>query len=115
MSSSVSPRQRDIGEVASLRAEGVDRQPRSGFSASLQSCDVNSYEPLRLRHLPYPRYRAAEEDKIPLKICWPFFAPCLYAYLNKSASGRKKRPNAHRTSAENRTRIKSLGNFYSIR
>ena len=35
MSSSVSPRQRDIGEVASLRAEGVDRQPRSGFSASL--------------------------------------------------------------------------------
>ena len=25
----------DIGEVASLRAEGVDRQPRSGFSASL--------------------------------------------------------------------------------
>ena len=35
MSSSVSPRQRDIGEVASLRAEGVDRQPQSGFSASL--------------------------------------------------------------------------------
>ena len=31
MSSSVSPRQRDIGEVASLRAEGVDRQPQSGF------------------------------------------------------------------------------------
>ena len=31
MSSSVSPRQRDIGEVASLRAEGVDRQPRSGL------------------------------------------------------------------------------------
>ena len=24
-----------IGEVASLRAEGVDRQPRSGFSAKL--------------------------------------------------------------------------------
>ena len=31
MSSSVSPRQRDIGEVASLRAEGVDCQPQSGF------------------------------------------------------------------------------------
>ena len=31
MSSPVSPRQRDIGEVARLRAEGVDRQPRSGF------------------------------------------------------------------------------------
>ena len=31
MSSPVSPRQRDIGEVASLRAEGVDHQPRSGF------------------------------------------------------------------------------------
>ena len=31
MSSSVSPRQREIGEVARLRAEGVDRQPRSGF------------------------------------------------------------------------------------
>ena len=54
MSSSVSPRQRDIGEVASLRAEGVDPQPQSG--------DVDSCEPLRLRHLPYPRYRAAEED-----------------------------------------------------
>ena len=35
MSSPVSPRQRDIGEVASLRAEGVDRQPQSGFPASL--------------------------------------------------------------------------------
>ena len=35
MSSPVSPRQRDIGEVASLRAEGVDRQPRSGFSAKI--------------------------------------------------------------------------------
>ena len=56
MSSSVSPRQRDIGEVASLRAEGVDPQPRSGFPASLglthsreaaflqvwQSCNVDS-------------------------------------------------------------------------
>ena len=31
MPSSVSPRQRDIGEVASLRAEGVDPQPQSGF------------------------------------------------------------------------------------
>ncbi len=35
MPSPVSPRQRDIGEVASLRAEGVDRQPRSGFSAKI--------------------------------------------------------------------------------
>ena len=34
MSPSVSPRQRDIGEVASLRAEGVAPQPRSSFSAS---------------------------------------------------------------------------------
>ena len=31
MSSPVSSRQRDIGEVARLRAEGVDRQPQSGF------------------------------------------------------------------------------------
>ena len=31
MPSSVSPRQRDIGEVASLRAEGVAPQPQSGF------------------------------------------------------------------------------------
>ena len=37
MSSSVSPRQRDIGEVASLRAEGVDPQPQSGFSASWET------------------------------------------------------------------------------
>ena len=35
MSPPVSPRQRDIGEVASLRAEGVDPQPRSGFSAKI--------------------------------------------------------------------------------
>ena len=28
MSSPVSPRRRDIGEVASLRAEGVERQPQ---------------------------------------------------------------------------------------
>ena len=35
MSSSVSPRQRDIGEVASLRAEGVGPQPQSGFPANL--------------------------------------------------------------------------------
>ena len=67
MSSPVSPRQRDIGEVASLRAEGVDRQPQSGFPASretekLRSCNVASCRTLRLRHLPYPRYRAAEED-----------------------------------------------------
>ena len=46
MSSPVSPRQRDIGEVARLRAEGVDRQPRSGFPASretekLRSCNVD--------------------------------------------------------------------------
>ena len=37
MSSPVSPRQRDIGEVASLRAEGVDRQPQSGFPASRET------------------------------------------------------------------------------
>ena len=37
MSSPVSPRQRDIGEVASLRAEGVDPQLRSGFSASWET------------------------------------------------------------------------------
>ncbi|HIU39604.1 MAG TPA: hypothetical protein IAD18_08070 [Candidatus Limisoma intestinavium] len=63
MSSSVSPRQRDIGEVASLRAEGVDPQPRSGFSAKIgKTATLILAEPLRLRHLPYPRYRAAEED-----------------------------------------------------
>ena len=37
MSPPVSPRQRDIGEVARLRAEGVDRQPQSGFSVSLKA------------------------------------------------------------------------------
>ena len=36
MSSPVSPRQRDIGEVARLRAEGVDRQPQSGFLVKLK-------------------------------------------------------------------------------
>ncbi len=57
MSSSVSPRQRDIGEVASLRAEGVDRQPRSGFSAKFESrkvCEAATLilaEPLRLWQL----------------------------------------------------------------
>ena len=65
MSSSVSPRQRDIGEVASLRAEGVDRQPQSGFSAKIgKTATLMFTEPLRFlrKHLPYPRYRAAEED-----------------------------------------------------
>ena len=53
----------DIGEVASLRAEGVDRQPQSGFSAKIgKTATLILAEPLRLRHLPYPRYRAAEED-----------------------------------------------------
>ena len=37
MSSPVSPRQRDIGEVARLRAEGVDCQPQSGFPASRET------------------------------------------------------------------------------
>ena len=63
MSSSVSPRQREIGEVASLRAEGVDPQPRSSFSAKIgKTATLILAEPLRLRHLPYPRYRAAGED-----------------------------------------------------
>ena len=63
MSSPVSPRQREIGEVASLRAEGVDPQPRSGFSAKIgKTATLILAEPLRLRHLPHLRYRAAEED-----------------------------------------------------
>ena len=63
MSPPVSPRQRDIGEVASLRAEGVAPQPHSGFSAKIgKTATLMLTEPLRLRHLPYPRYRAAEED-----------------------------------------------------
>ena len=59
MSSSVSPRQRDIGEVASLRAEGVDRQPQSGFSAKIgKTATLMFTEPLRFlrKHLPYPRF-----------------------------------------------------------
>ena len=49
MSSSVSPRQRDIGEVARLRAEGVDRQPQSGFSVSLKAENF-----VRLQCCSYP-------------------------------------------------------------
>ena len=63
MPSPVSPRQRDIEKVASLRAEGVDRQPRSGFSAKIgKTATLILADPLRLRHLPYPRLCAAEED-----------------------------------------------------
>jgi|GEM_PF-4277535 len=75
----------DIGEVARLRVEGVDRQPCSGFIqlrveepadwethsyAQLNPKLSTNIEPLRLRHLPYPRYRAAEED---ISTCLPHF------------------------------------------
>ena len=49
-------RQRDIGEVASLRAEGVDRQPQKRLFYELgKAAKLILTEPLRLRHLPYPR------------------------------------------------------------
>ena len=63
MSSPVSPRRRRYrgsGELASRRGSPVSRE--AAFPQGWQSCDVDSSEPLRLRHLPYPRYRAAEED-----------------------------------------------------
>ena len=64
-SSPVSPRRRDIGEVASLRAEGVERQPQSGFSArqAMQTCC--NVDPIRTpppTAPPLPRYRATEEN-----------------------------------------------------
>ena len=52
MSSSVSPRQRDIGEVASLRAEGVDRQPRSGFQRGWQNRHASTCLPSTLNSQP---------------------------------------------------------------
>ena len=52
--------------MASLRVEGVGRQPQSGFSAKIGKTAtlMLTTEPLRFlrKHLPYPRYRAAEED-----------------------------------------------------
>ena len=67
MSSPVSPRQRDIGEVASLRTEGVDRQPCSGFPASretekLRSCNVASCRTPPPAAPPLSAHGAAEED-----------------------------------------------------
>ena len=62
MSSPVSPRQRDIGEVASLRAEGVDRQPQSGFSRVYKSGDVDSFRTPPPAAPPLSALCAAEED-----------------------------------------------------
>ena len=67
MSSPVSPRQRDIGEVASLRAEGVARQPQSGFPASretekLRSCNVDPIRTPPPAAPPLSALCAAEED-----------------------------------------------------
>ena len=62
MSSSVSPRRRRYRGSDSIEPKGLTHSRVAAFLQVWQSCDVNSYEPLRLRHLPYPRYRAAEED-----------------------------------------------------
>ena|GEM_PF-5450972 len=72
MSSSVSPRQRDIGEVARLRAEGVDRQPQSGFSVSLKAENF-----VRLQCCSYPNpsacgtspIRAIARQRRTLRVC----------------------------------------------
>ena len=61
MSSPVSPRQRDIGEVASLRAEGVAPTAAKRLFCEVESRKVFNAamliltEPLRLRHFTYPR------------------------------------------------------------
>ena len=61
MSSPVSPRQRDIGEVASLRAEGVDRQPQKRLFYELgKAAKLILTEPLRLRHLPSAARKARQ-------------------------------------------------------
>ena len=53
-------RYRGSGELASRRGSPVSRE--AAFPQGWQSCDVDSSEPLRLRHFPYPRLCAAEED-----------------------------------------------------
>ena len=59
MSSSVCEANRGSG---SIEPKGLAVNRVVAFPQGWQSCDVDSSEPLRLRHLPYPRYRAAEED-----------------------------------------------------
>ena len=68
MSSPVSPRQRDIGEVASLRAEGVAPTAAKRLFCEVESRKVFNaamlilIDPLRLRPSPIRALRAAEED-----------------------------------------------------
>ena len=54
-------RQKNRGS-GSIEPKGLAVNRVVAFPQGWQSCDVDSSEPLRLRHLPYPRYRAAEED-----------------------------------------------------
>ena len=72
-------RQRDIGEVARLRAEGVDPSAAERLFCKFgKAATLILSEPLRLRHLPYPRYRAAEEDiaRLPNFAVFSLFPHC---------------------------------------
>ena len=62
MSSSVSPCQWRYRGSGSTEPKGLAVSRKAALLRGWKSCDVDSFEPLRLRHLPYPRYRAAEEN-----------------------------------------------------
>ena len=54
----------DIGEVARLSRRGWPSAAKRLFCKFDKTATLISFEPLRFlrKHLPYPRYRAAEED-----------------------------------------------------
>ena len=90
MSSSVSPRQRDIGEVARLRAEGVDCQPQSGFPASRETEKLRSsnVDPIRTPPPAAP----------PLSALCARQRRTLQHRVNRNNKRQKKRPLNHKLS-----------------
>ena len=60
MSSPVCEANRGSGEPASRR--GWPPKAKRLFRELVKAATLILFEPLRLRHLPYPCYRAAEED-----------------------------------------------------
>ena len=58
--------QRQKGKWLACEPKGLTVSRKTAFPQSCQSCKVDSFQPLcfswRKNFLPYPRYRAAEED-----------------------------------------------------
>ena len=55
MSPPVSPQRRRDRGSGSLEPRGLTHSREAAFLQGWKSCNVDSFKPLRLRHLPYPR------------------------------------------------------------